>query len=145
MKPGSLSAAIVLATTVHEGQIDKAGELYVFHPLRLMLGLQTEEERIVAMLHDVVEDTPITFVDLRREGFSEPVLTALECLTHREGEDYSDYILRVVKNPLAARVKLADLKDNMDLSRIAEPTEKDMARINKYAKTHEIILNALED
>ena len=102
-----------------------------------------ELERICAVLHDVVEDSEITFEDLRKEGFSEEVLAALDCLTRRKGESYDMYIDRVLKNETACRVKLADLCDNMDLSRIKNPSEKDKARIKKYQKASERIFEVL--
>ena len=127
-----LEKAAKLAEKAHQGQVDKGGQPYILHPGRVMEQCETETEKIVALLHDVMEDTPYTLEDLRQEGFSEEVLEALLCLTHREGEPYMAYIERVCENPLAARVKYADLQDNMDLRRIPEPTERDFARLEKY-------------
>lgn len=127
-----LEKAAKLAEKAHQGQVDKGGQPYILHPGRVMEQCETETEKIVALLHDVMEDTPYTLEDLRQEGFSEEVLEALLCLTHREGEPYMAYIGRVCENPLAARVKYADLQDNMDLRRIPEPTERDFARLEKY-------------
>lgn len=127
-----LEKAAKLAEKAHQGQVDKGGQPYILHPGRVMEQCETETEKIVALLHDVMEDTPYTLEDLRQEGFSEEVLEALLCLTHREGESYMAYIGRVCENPLAARVKYADLQDNMDLRRIPEPTERDFARLEKY-------------
>ena len=127
-----LEKAAKLAEKAHQGQVDKGGQPYILHPGRVMEQCETETEKIVALLHDVMEDTPYTLEDLRQEGFSEEVLEALLCLTHREGESYMAYIGRVCENPLAARVKYADLQDNMDLCRIPEPTERDFARLEKY-------------
>lgn len=129
---GTLDKAIAIATRAHFGQRDKAGAPYVLHPLRVMLSLSTPEERIVGVLHDVVEDTSVTVGELRAEGFSDEVLAALDAVTKREGEEYMDFVVRAAANPIGKRVKLADLKDNCDLSRIADPTEKDAARIEKY-------------
>ena len=127
-----LEKAAKLAEKAHQGQVDKGGQPYILHPRRVMEQCETETEKIVAILHDVMEDTPYTLEDLRQEGFSEEVLEALLCLTHRGGESYMAYIGRVCENPLAARVKYADLQDNMDLRRIPEPTERDFARLEKY-------------
>ncbi|WP_405725219.1 GTP pyrophosphokinase [Anaerotignum sp.] len=127
-----LEKAAKLAEKAHQGQVDKGGQPYILHPGRVMEQCETETEKIVALLHDVMEDTPYTLEDLRQEGFSEEVLEALLCLTHRKGESYTAYIGRVCENPLAARVKYADLQDNMDLRRIPEPTERDFARLEKY-------------
>ena len=128
----ALERAIEIAVKHHKGQIDKAGQPYILHPLRLMLAMPTEVERIVAVLHDIVEDTPITFEDLRKLGFAEKIVAAIECVTKREGEDYDSFIERISHNPLATAVKLADLADNMDLSRLSEVTEKDRERVEKY-------------
>ncbi len=128
----NLEIAIGLAVQYHKGQTDKAGQPYILHPLRLMLAMPTEVERIVAVLHDIVEDTPITFEDLRKLGFAEKIVAAIECVTKREGEDYDSFIERISHNPLATAVKLADLADNMDLSRLSEVTEKDRERVAKY-------------
>lgn len=130
----TLERAIAIAALAHEGQVDKAGAPYVLHPLRVMLACQTPEARIAAVLHDVVEDTAITLEELEGEGFPAEVLEAVAALTKREGEDYEAFIRRVAPNPIAREVKLADLRDNSDLSRIAEPTERDRERIKKYKR-----------
>lgn len=138
-----LNKAIEIAAIAHTGQFDKAGEPYILHPLRVMLSCKDEGERICAVLHDVVEDSGIGFDDLRREGFSETVIEVLDCLTKRDGESYDDFIDRVLENKTACHVKLADIKDNMDLSRIAQPTEKDRQRIKKYEQAVDRILKVL--
>lgn len=131
----TLERAIAIAAEAHAGQVDKAGAPYVLHPLRMMLALQTPDERIVAVLHDVCEDCPgWDFDRLRREGFSEVVLAALETVTKREGESYEDFVRRAGANPIGRAVKLADLRDNSDLSRIAAPTAQDMERVEKYRR-----------
>src|SRR5688572_15682369 len=113
-----LEDAIALAVEAHRGQKDKSGAPYILHPLRVMFSCETEIERIVAMLHDVDEDTGRTFDDLRKLCFSEEVLAALECVTKRDGEGYEQFVQRAAANPVARKVKLADLKDNMDLRRL---------------------------
>ena len=130
----TLERAIEIAAKAHAGQVDKAGQPYVLHPLRMMLAVTTPEARMAAVLHDVVEDTAVTLDELRAEGFPASVLEAVEALTKREGEDYEAFIRRVAPNPIAREVKLADLRDNSDLSRIAEPTERDFARVEKYRR-----------
>jgi (p)ppGpp synthase/HD superfamily hydrolase len=130
----TLERAIEIAAKAHAGQVDKAGQPYVLHPLRMMLAVTTPEARMAAVLHDVVEDTAVTLDELRAEGFPASVLEAVEALTKREGEDYEAFIRRVAPNPIAREVKLADLRDNSDLSRIAEPTERDRERIRKYQR-----------
>ena len=132
-----LDRAIELAKQHHEGQTDKAGKPYIEHPLRVMNQVESEEEKIVAVLHDIVEDTDISLDDLRSEGFSEEVVSAVECLTKQDGENYDSYIERISFNPLAVKIKLADLEDNSDLTRLPEVTDKDLERIEKYDKALE--------
>jgi (p)ppGpp synthase/HD superfamily hydrolase len=127
-----LERAIQLATQAHQGQHDKAGAPYILHPLRIMFRMVSEAEMIVAVLHDVIEDSEITLSDLRRAGFAEPIVAALDCLTHRAGETYDEYIERIMSNPLAVRIKVADVEDNMDIRRIKELHEHDIARLKKY-------------
>jgi (p)ppGpp synthase/HD superfamily hydrolase len=130
----TLERAIEIAAKAHAGQVDKAGQPYVLHPLRMMLTVATPEARMAAVLHDVVEDTAVTLEELRGQGFPAAVISAVEALTKREGEDYEAFIRRVAPNPIAREVKLADLRDNSDLSRIAEPTDRDRERIRKYQR-----------
>ena len=130
----TLEQAIELAVKHHKGQYDKGGKPYILHPLRLMMSVDTDDEKIVAVMHDLVEDTHITIAYLRTAGFSEKVLSALDCVTNRDNEDYESFIERIAQNPLATKVKLADLEDNMDLSRIPEPSKKDYKRIEKYKR-----------
>ena len=137
MKKLYLDRAIELAKQHHEGQTDKAGNPYIEHPLRVMNQVESEEEKIVAVLHDIVEDTDISLNDLRNEGFSEEVVSAVECLTKQDGENYDSYIERISFNPLAVKIKLADLEDNRDLTRLPEVTDKDLERIEKYDKALE--------
>ena len=129
-----LGKAIELAKTHHAGVFDKGGHPYIEHPLRLMENMDTNIEKMVAVMHDLVEDTHITIAYLRTAGFSETVLSALDCVTNRDNEDYESFIERIAQNPLATKVKLADLEDNMDLSRIPEPSKKDYKRIEKYKR-----------
>ena len=135
----TLERAITIATRAHDGATDKGGHPYILHPLRVMLAMDSTEERITAVLHDVLEDTLWTMAQLRQEGFSETVLQALEAVTRREGEDYITFARRAGTNPLAKKVKLADLTDNMDLSRIPQPTERDLQRYLKYRKAFDAL------
>lgn len=130
----TLERAIAIAATAHAGQVDKGGAPYILHPLKVMLRMSTLEERIVAVLHDVVEDCDISLEDLRQEGFSEVVLTAIESLTKVPGESYEDFVERAAQNPIGRVVKLADLEENSDLSRIASPSWEDLERIEKYRR-----------
>ena len=141
----TLERAIAIAAEAHAGMTDKAGAPYILHPLRMMMDLTSAEERIVAVLHDVCEDCPgWTFERLRGEGFSEEILAALDSVTKREGETYEEFALRAAINPIGRRVKLADLRDNSDLSRITTPSVKDHQRIAKYARAIELIRNSPE-
>lgn len=140
-----LEKAIEIAVEAHRGQIDKAGKEYILHPMRVMLRGRNDTEMIVGILHDVVEDTPITIDMLRLEGFPEDILTAIECVTKRRGESYGTFIDRVLTNPLATQVKLYDMEDNMNRDRIPYPTPKDEARFRKYEKYHKVILQQLKE
>ncbi len=128
----TLERAITIAAQVHQGQTDKAHEPYILHPIRVMLRLSTPDERMAAVLHDLLEDTDWSRMDLEREGFSRAVLDAVEALTRRSDETYEDFLHRVSLNPIALRVKLADLEDNLDASRIAQLTDRDVRRMEKY-------------
>ncbi|HXC28513.1 MAG TPA: hypothetical protein VNV38_11210 [Stellaceae bacterium] len=131
----TIERAIAIAAEAHAGQVDKAGAPYVLHLLRIMLSLTTVEERIVGVLHDVCEDCPgWTFERLRSEGFSGRVIDALGTVTKRDGENYEDFVMRAAANPIGRRVKLADLRDNSDLTRIAQPTARDHERIARYQR-----------
>lgn len=136
----TLEQAIALADIAHAGQLDKAGQPCILHPLRLMLAVQTLHERMTAALHDVVEDTRITLDDLSREGFPESVLTAVEVPTKRPGETRIEAAQRAVGHPIARVVKLADVNDNMDFGRITTPTEKDYVRMREYEQVRRILL-----
>jgi (p)ppGpp synthase/HD superfamily hydrolase len=130
----TLERAIAIAAAAHAGQVDKGGAPYILHPLKVMLRMTTLEERIVAVLHDVVEDCDISLDDLRKEGFSEEVLSAIESVTKVPGESYEDFVERAAQNPIGRVVKLADLEENSDLSRIASPSWDDLERVEKYRR-----------
>ena len=135
----TLERAIVIAAEAHVGQVDKAGAPYVLHPLRMMLRLSTSDEMIAAVLHDVVEDCGLSLEMLRADGFSEQVLEAIDSVTRRAEESYEEFVLRAASNAIGRRVKLADLRDNSDLSRIKHPTARDYARVEKYRRAIETI------
>lgn len=133
----TLQRAIEIATEAHQGQLDKAGWDYIGHPLRVMEMGKTENEKIVGVLHDVIEDSDWTFEKLAEEGFSDEVIAALKCVTKTsENENYDDFIDRVKKNPLAAAVKINDLTDNMDIRRLPYLSDKDVKRLKKYLKAY---------
>ena len=133
----SLNRAIEIATKAHEGATDKYGSPYINHVTRVMIMGQTDNEKIVGVLHDVIEDTHWTFGDLEKEGFSKEVIDALKCVTKiSEDEDYAEFITRVKINPLAVKVKLNDLTDNLDIKRMPEVLESDIKRLNKYLRAY---------
>lgn len=124
--------ALCLCFEAHKEQKDKSGLPYVFHPFHLAEQMVTEETTVVALLHDVVEDTGYTLADLGAMGFPKAVLDALALMTHDKSVDYLDYVRAIRPNPIARAVKLADLRHNSDLSRLDTATEKDLARREKY-------------
>ena len=140
----TLERAIVIAAEAHAGMVDKAGQPYILHPLRVMLRLSTLDERVVGVLHDVLEDTKVTRGELRAAGFGEPVIEALDSVTKREGEDYDAFVRRAAGNPVGRRVKLADLVDNSDRDRLPNPTSEDEARFAKYERAMEMIRRCSE-
>jgi (p)ppGpp synthase/HD superfamily hydrolase len=135
----TLERAIRIACEAHAGQIDKAGEPYILHPLRLMLRMATEAERITAVLHDVVEDSPFTIEDLIAEGFAREIVHAVDALSRRKGEDYMQFVRRAAEDPIARRVKRADLEDNLDLTRFRKLTDRDLERAHRYHRALETL------
>lgn len=129
-----LEKAIGIAVEAHRGQRDRTGAPYILHPMRVMAGVDSGTEKIVAILHDVVEDSDWTFERLSQEGFPDEVIEALKCVTKREGEEYEDFVKRSAGNAIALRVKLADLEHNMDARRLSNVTEKDAERLEKYVR-----------
>ena len=131
----NLERAIQIAVEAHAGAKDRGGKAYILHPISVMMRCETDEEKIVAILHDVVEDTDWTFEALREEGFSETIIEALKTVTkHSEDEDYDEFVQRSLKNEIGRKVKIADLRENLDVTRIGELTDKDLERINKYKR-----------
>lgn len=131
-KPPTLEDAIALAARAHAGQLDKAGQPYILHPIRVMLRLPDAMARIVAILHDTVEDTDVTFEQLRAAGYGAEVLAALDAVTRRADETYEDFVQRSAADPIGRRVKLADLADNMDLRRLPGVKDADSDRLERY-------------
>ena len=130
-----LERAIQIAVEAHAGVKDKGGKAYILHPISVMMRCETDAEKTVAILHDVVEDTDWTFEALREEGFTEKIIEALKTVTkHSEDEDYDEFIQRSLKNEIGSKVKIADLRENLDVTRIGELSEKDVERINKYKR-----------
>lgn len=133
----TLERAIEIATEAHRGQKDKAGNEYIGHPLRVMAMGKTTEEKIVGVLHDVIEDSTWTFEQLAAEGFSDKIIEALRCVTKLSpDEPYDKFIARIKHSPLAVAVKLNDLTDNMDIRRLPYLSDKDVKRLKKYLKAY---------
>lgn len=139
----NLNLAIKIATEAHDGQVDKGGEPYILHPLRVMMAVKGDRERIAAVLHDVAEDCPDwPLARLKEQPFSGAVCDALDALTRRDGESYRDFINRCAGDPIARVVKLADLKDNSDWTRLKTITDADIARTRKYLDATMVLLSA---
>ena len=138
----TLEKAIALAATQHAGQLDKGGQPYILHPLRLMLQFSNPTLQIIAVLHDILEDTSTTAEDLEALGFSAEIIQAIQALTKQTGESRLQAAKRTTLNPLATQVKYVDVLDNMNLSRINNPTARDFARLEEYKEVLEIFKQA---
>ncbi len=138
-KIATVEDVVAIAARAHRGQKDKAGAPYLLHPLRLMLRMDTEAAMMAAVLHDVVEDTEWTLERLREAGFSDEVLEAVDCLTHKEGESYHEFVERVRTNPIARQVKIADLEDNMNIRRMKHLGPKGLERLEKYHRAWRVL------
>ena len=132
--------AMKIAFEAHKNQTDKNGIPYIYHPVHLAEQMCDEKTICVALLHDVVEDTDVTFEELEKEGFSEDIIGALKLMTHDEAVPYMDYIKKIKTNPIATAVKLADLRHNSDLTRLDVVDEKAKNRAEKYKKAIELLL-----
>jgi hypothetical protein len=132
----TLELALQIAVKAHAGQKDKSGEPYIFHPIRVMQRCSTPKAKIVALLHDTVEDTDVTFEELEAAGFDSGTLGALRLVTHEKDVPYDEYIDALMHDPVAVEVKLADLEDNSDIRRLKEIGAKDVERLKKYLRTH---------
>jgi len=144
----TLESAIRIAVDAHAGQVDMDGAAYITHPLRIMNAVEGEDAKIVAVLHDVVEDSTTTLDDLRKAGFSEDILSAVECLTRRRDMSYADYVVRCKGHSLAHQMKLADLTDNCRLDRCivrVEQVVRDLARIHRYLLSYKFLMDQLTE
>ncbi len=135
----TLEKAIELAAKYHAGQVDKAGLPYILHPLAVMARVDGIETKTVAVLHDIIEDTPITAENLSQLGFSDTVVSAVVALTKTKGMTRTEAAYQAKANPIARVVKLADLAENMDLGRIPNPTAKDYQRLQEYQQVKKIL------
>lgn len=135
--------ALKLSFQKHKDQVEKSGLPYIHHPIIVAEHMNDEETTIVALLHDVVEDTNTTFEEIESYGFSKDVMDALKLMTHKEGVDYFDYVHEIGKNRIAREVKLKDLEHNMQISRLDTVTKKDLDRVKKYKKAHDYLLSVI--
>ena len=131
-----LTRSVEIAAKAHAGQVDKTGRPYILHPLRLMMRMDTPQEMMTAVLHDVIEDSDWSIADLRSEGLPDEVLQALDLLSRRDGQTYEQFIARIKPNALARKVKMADLADNMDLARLENVGPKELERLAKYHRAY---------
>lgn len=134
-----IDTALKIALRAHTGAVDKAGQPYILHPIRLMLKMTDDVEKATALLHDVIEDSDITANDLLAEGIPDTVVTAVLALTKQDHETYTAFVLRAKQHPIARKVKIADIEDNLNVLRIKTLTEKDLARIAKYHKAWQLL------
>ena len=145
MEAHLIEKALSIALEAHKGQTDKYGQPYVLHPLRLMHRFRDPELQTIAILHDVVEDSDWTLDQLRNEGFSDRIVGTVDALTRREEESYTSLIDRAADNPLARKVKLADLEDNMDIRRMKSIGDADRELLNRYRSAYEKLQNLNSD
>lgn len=137
-----LQFALELAIEKHKNQKDKSGKPYILHPLHVMETVKSDDAKIVAILHDIIEDTDVTEKDLLNAGLSKHIVDAVVMLTRSRDEDYMDYVKKLSSNPLAKEVKLADLQHNMDLRRLSTLKERDLDRNRKYQIAYHYLINA---
>jgi (p)ppGpp synthase/HD superfamily hydrolase len=138
-----IETSLTIALRAYAGKVDKAGREYILHPLRVMAKMKTDEEMSAALLHDVLEDSEITAEELHTEGIPAQVVEAVQYLSKHENEDYQDFVARLKKNELAAKVKLADIEDNIDVLRLNSLGENDLARIMKYHSAWRFLMEEL--
>jgi (p)ppGpp synthase/HD superfamily hydrolase len=144
----TLELAVRIAAQAHEGQKDKQGHPYLLHPLRVMMNVEGEPAQVVAVLHDVVEDTAVTIDQVRAQGFADAVIEALQLVTHAKGQPYADYVVRCKANEIARQVKLADLQDNTQLPRCLlrqERFQTDSARLHRYILSYKFLTDQIDE
>lgn len=146
--PANIDDALELVAKHFRGIVDKDGEPYVMHCLRVMMGVSDKNAQLVALMHDLVEDTPITLKDLEQRGFSTDVVEAVDLVTHKSQDSYSDYILRIKRNPVAKQVKLSDLRDNASMERVLyreNSTARDTHRIHRYVLSYQFLSDRIDE
>lgn len=138
-----LDLAIKIATKAHFGQVDKAGQPYILHCIKVMLLGESIQEKICGVLHDTVEDTSLTLDDIEKVGFSKEIIETIKCLTKLPKEKYQDYLNKVSTNPTAIQVKLNDLNDNLNIKRLKKIETSDVERVNKYLMAYQFLIKSL--
>ena len=133
--------ALKIAIQAHKEQKDKSGREYIMHPIRVAERCKDPRAKIVALLHDTIEDTGVTAEFLRSEGFPDEIISGVLSVTKQEGEDYNAFVARASENPIGREVKIADLEDNMDIKRLHEITDEDVARLRKYLRAWQYLIN----
>jgi hypothetical protein len=144
----SIEKAVEIAARAHAGVKDKQGKPYLLHPIRVMMGVEGEAAQIVAILHDVVEDTPMTLQDIEAEGFGPEIIDALELVTHKAGQAYSEYVVACKRNEIARQVKLSDLRDNGNFDRLLLRPDKfasDSSRMHRYALSYRFLTDEITE
>jgi len=136
-----IETSLQIALQAYAGKTDKAGKTYILHPLRIMAKMETEQEMAVALLHDVIEDSSFTAMDLKKAKIPNTVIEAVQCLTKQDNEDYQDFIQRTMSNTLAAKVKKADIEDNINVLRLDSLSDNDLERVTKYHKAWLLLNN----
>ena len=141
----NLQRAVSIAIDAHKDQFDKVGKPYITHVFRVMEKGRNDTEKICGVLHDVVEDTPWTLEELEAEGFAPEIIETLALLTHDEQDSYESYIQQIHAHPIACRIKIHDLEDNMDIRRLPGIVEKDVKRLNQYIKAYHLLTGKGEE
>lgn len=136
---GLYDLALRIAIKAHEGQMDKSGRDYIMHPIRVAERCKDPRAKIVALLHDIIEDSDVTPEFLRNQGFPEEIIEGILSVTKQEGEDYNAFVRRVAQNPIGKVVKQADLEDNMDIRRLKEISYEDVERLRKYLRAWQFL------
>ena len=142
-----LAKAIAIAATAHKDDVDKGGKAYILHPIRIMMRLRTDNDHlnVCAILHDVLEDHPEFAEEIDKLELTQPMRHTLDCLTHKDGEPYMDYIIRISKDREATFLKMGDIKDNSDVTRLKGVRQKDLDRVVKYNKAYMFLKEAVEE
>lgn len=147
-KTANIDDAMLLVAKHFRGVVDKDGEPYVMHCLRVMMGVSDPRGQLVGLMHDLVEDTPITLDDLRTQGFDDAVVEAVELVTHKHEDSYAEYVVRLKRNELARQAKLSDLRDNCSMQRVlyrAASIDRDLKRVQRYVLSYQFLTDRIDE